>query len=171
MPESKIRPAVLELKPAGDPIYLVEESEPGPEQGSWRTYGRPKVDPISRNADGIALQGYVVVSYFENHPEKGRKQFSVERDGGEVAVQQFGASQAVPGSPGSLRAPVRRLLRLLCRGGYLATADARACEIDGSKLHRFYDEAVRAVWAQNQRQLVNRAEKGREELAGPPSLS
>src|ERR1041384_3257721 len=42
--ETGVRPAILNLKPAGDPIYLVEEPATGSDQDKWRTYQRPKAD-------------------------------------------------------------------------------------------------------------------------------
>ena len=77
----RVRPAILELKPPGDPIYLVEEPEPEADPDRWRTYRRPKVEQFSRDADGIALQGYDVVSYSGEHAEKGKKEFSTEYGG------------------------------------------------------------------------------------------
>src|SRR5882724_11377005 len=50
-----VRPARLEIKQPGNPIYLVEETEWDGDQ--WRTYRRPKVDAISKNSDGVAVQG------------------------------------------------------------------------------------------------------------------
>src|SRR5258708_7971940 len=60
---TSVRLARLEIRPSGDPIYVVEESEwDGVE---WRTFRVPKVDPVSKNSDGVAVQGYDVISYRE----------------------------------------------------------------------------------------------------------
>src|SRR5262249_1811675 len=70
------RPAVLNLKPAGDPIYLVEDPRGESGKDKWRTYQLPNVGRFSRNGDGVAIQGYDVVSYQERRAEKGAKEFS-----------------------------------------------------------------------------------------------
>ena len=69
----------LEIKPPSDPIYIVEEREWDGDE--WRTYRLPKVDAFSRDAGNVAIQSYDPISYFENLPEKGKKEFSVEHGG------------------------------------------------------------------------------------------
>src|SRR5262245_46322403 len=79
--EPGVRPAVLNLKPAGDPISLVEDPAAGSDKDKWRTYQRPKVERFSRDGEGIAIHGYDVVSYQEHHAEKGVKDFSADYGG------------------------------------------------------------------------------------------
>lgn len=158
-PESKVRPAVLNLKPASDPIYLVEDSEPGPEEGQWRTFRRPKVDPVSRNAEGIALQGYDVISYFEKHPDRGRKEFSVEREGVTWLFSSSEHRRLFLEDPDRFVPQYGGFCAYSVAKGYPATADALAYEVDGSKLYLFYDKAVQTVWREDQRRLVVRAER------------
>src|SRR5262249_34320238 len=42
--QGQVRPAILILKPSGDPIYLAEEDTVDAGRDLWRTYQRPKVD-------------------------------------------------------------------------------------------------------------------------------
>src|SRR5207249_4670266 len=79
--QRKVRPAILDLKPPGDPIYLVEEQARDTEKEQWQTYRRPKVDRFTRDGEGVALQGYDVVSYFDERAEKGNKKLSFEYGG------------------------------------------------------------------------------------------
>ena len=143
-----VRPAILQLKPAGDPIYLVEE--PGQDQAAqWRTYQRPKVEQFSRNGEGVALQGYDVISYLERHPSKGNKKF-VEKYGG---VDWYFANEEhqnlfaqdpkryVPKFGGFCAYSVSR--------GYAATANPEAYSIDDGNLFLFFNGAVKHVWDQN----------------------
>ena len=80
-PEGRVRLAILNLRPAGDPIYLSEEPAVESNLDKWRTYQRPKVDRFSKDGEGVAIQGYDVVSYLEKRAEKGRKEFSAEYGG------------------------------------------------------------------------------------------
>src|SRR5215510_7217264 len=41
--EPGVRPAILNLKPAGDPIYLVEDPASRSGKDKWRTYEGPNV--------------------------------------------------------------------------------------------------------------------------------
>ncbi|MCC6858377.1 MAG: hypothetical protein IT158_07445 [Bryobacterales bacterium] len=158
-PEPGIRPAILDLKPPGDPIYLVEEPESDAFRDQWRTYRRPKVDPFSRDGDGIALQGYDVVSYFGGYAGKGRKEFAVEYAGTAwwfVAAEnrdQFAQApdRYLPAYGGFCAYSVGK--------GYPATADPRVFTIDSGKLYLFFDKAVRAVWEQNRRGFVAKADR------------
>jgi len=149
-----VRPAILVLKPAGDPIYISEESP-----DNWRTYQRPKVDAFSRNGEGIAIQGYDVVSYLENRPELGSANFSADYGG----VQWRFASQEhrmeFLKDPSSYVPQYGGFCAYSIGRGYPATADPRAfASVDG-KLYLFFDKAVRTVWEQERQRLVAAADR------------
>ena len=140
-------PHRLEIKPSGDPIYIVEEREW--DGGQWLTYRRPKVDPFSKDADGVALKGYDVISYFEKHDEKGSKVHSASFGG---VTWWFASAEHrrtfvidparfVPEYGGFCAYSVGR--------GAAATADPRVYSVTGGKLYLFYDPAVKAVWEQS----------------------
>ena len=140
-------PHRLEIKPSGDPIYIVEEREW--DGGQWLTYRRPKVDPFSKDADGVALKGYDVISYFEKHDEKGSKVHSASFGG---VTWWFASAEHrrtfvidparfVPEYGGFCAYSVGR--------GAAATADPRVYSVTGGKLYLFYDPAVKVVWEQS----------------------
>lgn len=145
---SPIRPAILNLKPAGDPIYL--EEEPGQDaDAKWRTYKRPKVDLFSRDGNGAALQGYDVVSYQEAKPVMGTQDIASEFGG---VVWRFATEEHrsmfeqdpqryVPQFGGFCAYSVSK--------GYAATANPRVYSIEGGKLTLFFDGAVKTVWEQD----------------------
>ena len=150
-------PRRLEIKPSGDPIYLVEESEWNGDQ--WRTYRRPKVDPFSKDADGVALKGYDVISYLEKRDEKGSKVNSASFGGvtwwfaSAEHRRMFVADPArfVPEYGGFCAYSVGR--------GAAATADPRVYSAIGGKLYLFFDPAVKAVWEQEQSSSTANADR------------
>jgi YHS domain-containing protein len=165
--ESGVRPAILQLQPPGDPIYLVEEPAGVTDLDKWRTHQRPKVDRFSRDGAGAALQGYDVISYLERHAEKGNKEFSVEY--GEVRWQFASAEHRdqfrrdpehfVPEYGGFCAYSVGR--------GYPATADPRVYTVVDGKLYVFFDKAVQMVWEQDRRRLLLSAERYWPQLQRP----
>lgn len=158
-PQSGVRPAILQLKPAGDPLHWVEEPSTDLERDKWRTYQRPKVDRFSRNGEGVAIQGYDVVSYLEKRAEKGRKDFSFEY--GDV-IWHFTTAEHrdqfrqdperyLPAYGGFCSYSVGR--------GFPATADPRAFSVEGQQLYLFFDKAVQAVWEQDRGRLIAAADR------------
>jgi YHS domain-containing protein len=157
-PEGKgveqVRPAILNLKPAGDPIYLVDEQGQDTTQQQWRTYRRPKVDRFSKDGDGIALQGYDLLSYLEKRPEKGKREFSAEH--GDVTwlfasedhrtTFRRDPERYLPAYGGFCAYSVGR--------GYPATADPRVYSLERGKLYLFFDRAVQTVWEQDQGSIL-----------------
>ena len=155
--EEPIRPAILKLKPAGDPIYFSEDKEQGAD-GEWLTRRRPKVEKFSKDGQGVAMQGYDVISYLENRPVKGTNEFRFEYGGvvwyfskeenrnifkqdAEKFVPQFGGFCAYAMSKGSA-----------------ATATPRAYVMEGGKLFLFFDAASKTMWEQDKSAAV-RAER------------
>ena len=155
--EQPIRPAILKLRPAGDPIYFTEDKEQGAD-GEWLTRRRPKVEKFSKDGQGVAIQGYDVISYLENRPVKGTNEFRFEYGGvvwyfskeenrnifkqdAEKFVPQFGGFCAYAVSKGSA-----------------ATANPRAYVMEGGKLFLFFDAASKTMWEQDKSAAV-RAER------------
>ena len=158
-PQGMVRPAILNLKPAGDPIYLEGELAPDPDRDQWRTYQRPKVDRISKNGEGFGLQGYDVVSYLENRAGKGRGEFAVEFGG---AVWLFATSEhrdLFEKDPARFLPQYGGFCAYSVGRGYPATADPRAFAIENGKLYLFFDKAVQAVWEQDRRRLIAAADR------------
>ena len=139
-------PRRLEIKPSGDPIYIVEENEW--DGGQWLTYRRPKVDLFSKDASGIALKGYDVISYLEKRDEKGSKAYAVPFGGvtwwfaSEEHRRVFAVEPArfVPEYGGFCAYSVGK--------GTAASADPRVYAVIGGKLYLFFDPAAKAVWEQ-----------------------
>jgi YHS domain-containing protein len=154
----RVRPAILDLKPPGDPIYLVQEPEPEADHDRWRTYARPKVEPFSRDGDGVAVQGYDVVSYLDDEAEKGRKEFSAEYGGTMWWFATAEHRDLFTRDPERYLPVYGGFCAYSVGKGYPATADPRVFTIDGGKLYLFFDRAVRAVWDQDRTRLVGKAD-------------
>jgi YHS domain-containing protein len=154
-----VRPAILKLKPAGDPISFVEESAPDPDSDKWRTYQRPKVDKLSRNGDGVAIHGYDVVSYFERRAESGRKEFSAEYGGIDWYFTSADHRDAFRQDPDRFLPQYGGFCAYSVGRGYPATADPRAFLVKDRKLYLFFDQAVRTVWEQDERHLIVSADR------------
>lgn len=154
-----VRPAILNLKPAGDPIYLVEEPAVESERDKWRTYQRPKVDRFSKDGDGVAIQGYDVLSYLEKRAEKGRKEFSLEYGGIKWYFANSDHRDQFRQDPESFLPEYGGFCAYSVGRGYPATADPHAFSVEGHKLYLFFDRAVQTVWEQDQRHLVTSADR------------
>jgi len=157
--EPGVRPAILNLKPAGDPIYLVEELPAESETGKWRTYQRPKVEIFSKNGEGITIQGYDVVSYQEKRAEKGRKEFSVDYGGVSWYFATGDHRDQFRQSPERFLPEYGGFCAYSVGRGYPATADPRAFALEDRKLYLFFDKAVQTVWEQDQHHLVTAANR------------
>jgi len=158
-PEGAVRPAILNLRPAGDPIYLEDEPPQEFERDRWRTYQRPKVDGISKNGEGFALQGYDVVSYLEDRAEKGRRDFAVESGGGTWLFASAEHRDQFAKDPARFLPQYGGFCAYSVGRGYPATADPRAFAIVNGKLYVFFDKAVQAVWEQDRRRLIAAADR------------
>jgi YHS domain-containing protein len=153
---SAVKPSRLEIKPSSDPIYVVQESRW--DGNHWQTFQAPKVDQYSRNGDGIAIQGYDVMSYLEKRAEKGKEQLQTEFGGvlwrfaSEDHKRQFLLDPArfVPAYGGFCAYSIGR--------GYPATADPEAFAVHRGRVYLFFDPAVRAVWEQDLDQWISKAD-------------
>jgi YHS domain-containing protein len=153
--EHAVRPAILVLKPAGDPIYVEEDSK----AGDWSTYRRPRVEPFSRDGHGNALQGYDVVSYFEQHAEKGLKEYSLEYAGFTWSFHTAEHRNKFRQDPEQFLPQYGGFCAYSVGRGYPATADPTSFAIVGGKLYLFFDKAVRFVWEQDLRSLIAGADR------------
>jgi YHS domain-containing protein len=154
-----VRPAILSLKPVGDPIYLVEEPAVESDRDKWRTYQRPKVDRVSKDGEGVAIQGYDVLSYFEKRAEKGREEFSVEYGGINWYFASSDHRDQFRQDPERFLPEYGGFCAYSVGRGYPATADPRVYIVEGRKLYLFFDRAVQTVWAQDQRHLITSANR------------
>src|SRR5258705_4854057 len=157
--EPAVRPAILNLKPAGDPIYLVDELPAESERDKSRTYQRPKVEMYSKNGEGIAIQGYDVVSYQEKRAEKGRKEFSVDYGGVSWYFATGDHRDQFRQNPERFLPEYGGFCAYSVGRGYPATADPRAFALEDRKLYLFFDKAVQTVWEQDQHRLVTAADR------------
>jgi hypothetical protein len=162
--EPGVRAAILNLKPAGDPIYLVEDPATGSDKDKWRTYQRPKVDRFSRNGEGVAIQGYDVVSYQEHRVEKGTKDFSADYGGLSWHFATADHRTLFLQDPQSFVPEYGGFCAYSVARGYPATADPRAYVVQDRKLYLFFDKVVQAVWEQDQRHFVSAADRYWPEL-------
>src|SRR3954447_5354761 len=158
-PAPGVRPAILELKPPGDPIHLVEEPAIESDRDRWRTYQRPKVDRFSRDGEGVALQGYDVLSYLEKRAEKGQKELSVDYGGLQWYFATADHLDQFRRHPESFLPEYGGFCAYSVGRGYPATADPRAFVVDGNKLYLFFDQAVQTVWEQDRQHLVASADQ------------
>jgi hypothetical protein len=147
--ESGVRPAILQLKPAGDPIHLVEQPGP-PAADGWKTYRVPKVDAISRDGDGVALQGYDVLSYLANRAEKGIKDFAFEHGGVKWLFVSADNRDAFAKDPERYLPEYGGFCAYSVSKGYPVTANPRVSTIRSGKLYLFFDSAARLVWEQDE---------------------
>ncbi|MEZ5403374.1 MAG: YHS domain-containing (seleno)protein [Bryobacteraceae bacterium] len=155
---NEVRPAILELRPAADPIYF-DESREHDANGEWRTYRVPKVDAVSRDGDGVALGGYDAVAYLGGRAERGSRRFETTLDG---LRWQF-VSEENRGL--FLRNPARYIPEFggFCTysvgKGFPAQANPRVFVLEGGSVYLFFDEAARAAWEQDRAAMLNRAAK------------
>jgi len=150
--EPRVRRAILELKPAGDPIYLDEEV-----QDDWRTYSVPKVEAFSRDGEGVGLQGYDVVSYTEEHAEKGKKGFPAAYGGVTWYFASGEHRDLFVKDPGRFLPAYGGFCAYSIAKGYPVTADPRTFVMEGGTLYLFFDKAVQALWEQDRNRLVSEA--------------
>ena len=162
--EPGVRPAILNLKPAGDPIYLVDELPAEPERDKSRTYQRPKVEIFSKNGEGIAIQGFDVVSYQEKRAEKGRKEFSADYGGVSWYFATGDHRDQFRQNPERFLPEYGGFCAYSVGRGYPATADPRAFALEDRKLYLFFDKAVQTVWEQDQHRLVTAANRSWPQL-------
>lgn len=153
---SKVRQARLELKPPGDPIYLVDEV--GTAEEDWRTYRRPKVAKVSKDGNGIAIQGYDVISYEDGTAVKGKAQFTAEY--GETTWWFASAEHRdrFLADPGRFVPAYGGFCAYSIGAGYPATANPNIFALHDGQLYFFYDKAARAVWEQDQLRLIKKAD-------------
>ncbi len=157
--ETPVRPAILTLKPAGDPIYLETEPAPGVDRDKWRTYQRPKVERFSKDGEGIAIRGYDLISYQEGHAETGRKEFTHEYEGVEWRFTSAEHRNLFRQDPQRYLPEYGGFCAYSLGRGYPATADPKMFEVDGARLYLFFDQAARFVWKQDRLRSIAAADK------------
>lgn len=153
-----VRPAILKLKPAGDPILPEEVPAPGVDAENWKTYRRPRVHSVSRDGNGLAIHGYDVVSLHERNPARGAKQFAHEYKGVIWLFSTAAHLAEFKQSPDRYVPEYGGFCAYSIANGYPATADPRHFTVEGGKLYLFYDGAVQSVWSQDRRSMVTKAE-------------
>lgn len=157
-PEPATRSSKLDLLPAGDPIYLGDEKPASP-LDQWRTYSPARVDSVSRDGQGVALQGFDVISYLDQHAEPGQKTYAFDykgltwlfANGEHLRLFSRQPEQYIPEYGGFCAYSIGR--------GYPATADPKIFTLEGGKLYFFFDRAARSVWQQDQRNMVAAADR------------
>lgn len=153
----KVRLAILDLKPSSDPIYLEETTGADRTPDDWRTYRRPKVDPISRNGEGIALQGFDVVAYHSGEAKPGVSAITAEHEG----VMWFFATEEnrelFLNNPDQYLPEFGGFCAYAIGRGYPVTADPAVFVVDSGKLYLFFDGTVKSVWQQSQRDMLPKA--------------
>lgn len=157
-----VRPAILKLKPPSDPIYL--EEAPAPEgatdRDKWRTYQRPKVDAISRDGMGAALQGYDVLSYLEDGlAVQGSEKFTAEYGGVTWRFTTAEHRDRFRANPQAYQPEYGGFCAYSVGRGYPATADPKSFKVQDGKLYLFFNRAAQTVWEQDQRQLSAAADR------------
>ncbi|MBC7925597.1 MAG: hypothetical protein H7039_08065 [Bryobacteraceae bacterium] len=151
-----VRPGMLILKPSGDPIYIVEEVESEADQ--WRTYRRPKVDRLSKTADGVAIQGYDVLSYLEKRAEKGSKSFSAEHLGVTWWFTSAEHRNVFVSNPAQFVPEYGGFCAYSIGKGFPATADPEAYSLQSGKLYLFFNRTTQKVWEQDQQTMTRKGD-------------
>lgn len=100
-----------------------------------------------------------MVSYFEDHPKKGRKEFGVEHGGVTWWFSSAEHRKLFVDNPDRFLPQYGGFCAYSVAQGYPATADPGAYKVDGGKLFLYFDKAVQTVWEQDQYHLVGRADK------------
>lgn len=155
----KVRPAILNLRPPGDPIYVVEEQEQDPTHDELRTYRRPKVERFSKDGEDVALKGYDVVSYLEKRAEKGKREFSLEYGSVTWLFTTMEHRNLFITDPDRYLPEYGGFCAYSVSKGYPATADPRAYSFEGGKLYLFFDKAVQNVWEQDRSGSLVKADR------------
>jgi hypothetical protein len=114
-----------------------------------RTYQRRKVDAVSHDREGIAIQGYDVLSYLDRKPAKGRKEYSTEHGGAVWLFATADNRDAFRRDPGRYLPQYGGFCAYSVSVGSPAHADPRVFAVSGGKLFLFFDSAVRLVWEQD----------------------
>ena len=144
-----IRPAILRLEPAADPIHIVEESGDGA-----RIHRRAVVDSVSKDAEGIALGGYDPVSYFNRRPESGKKEIATEYLGATWRFSDATNQAAFTKEPEAYAPQYGGFCAYATGKGYPATADPLAWSLQDGKLYLFFNKIARDVWEQDRPALT-----------------
>ena len=147
----------LDIRPSGDPIYVVEEKQWDGDQ--WRTYRRPKVERFSRDSAGVAVQGYDVVSYFDNQVEKGSGELAVDHGGVKWLFTTAEHRRRFLATPERFLPEYGAFCAYSVGRGFPAAADPKVYAVYEGKLYFFFDPAVKAVWEQQQREAVEKADR------------
>jgi YHS domain-containing protein len=148
-------------EPLGVPLRLVSPGalpprrpEPGP---AVRTHQKRKVDPIDHDREGLALEGYDVVSYLDRKPGKGRKEFSADYGGLTWVFATAANRDEFRRDPERLLPQYGGFCAYSVSIGSPAHADPRIFEIADRKLYLFFDPAVRSVWQQEREHAIAEA--------------
>ena len=152
-----LTPRRLEIKPSGDPISIVEEREWTGDE--WRTYRRPKVEPFSRDVDGVALKGYDVISYLEKTDEKGSTVHSASFGGVTWWFASAEHRRIFIADPARFVPEYGGFCAYSVGRGAAATANPRVYSVTEGKLYLFFDVAVKTVWEQEQSGSIANAER------------
>jgi YHS domain-containing protein len=157
---------VTAQEPLGAPLLLVspgslpqrQAGRTSPPAGpAERTYQRRKVDPVSHDRDGIAIQGYDAVAYLNGNPGKGRKEYSAEYAG---ALWLFATPEnrdAFRRAPDLYAPQYGGFCAFSLSIGSPAHADPRVFIVVDRKLYLFFDTAVRLVWEQDRGRTIMEA--------------
>ena len=152
-----VRPLRRDIKPSGDPIYIVEEREWDGDQ--WRTYRRPKVDPFSRDSDGVAIKGYDVLSFVDKAPEKGTKLHASDYGGVTWWFTTEEHRRVFAAAPESFLPEYGGFCAYSVGRGVAASADPLVYAMIGGKLYLFFDPAAKTVWEQERSGSLTNADR------------
>lgn len=158
---SGVRPAILKLKPPGDPIYLEEApANEGMDRDKWRTYQLPKVGAISHDGMGVALQGYDILSYLEDGlAQPGSEKFTAEHGGVTWRFTTAEHRDRFRANPQAYQPEYGGFCAYSVGRGYPATADPKSFKVQDGKLYLFFNRAAQLIWEQDQKQLSATADR------------
>jgi hypothetical protein len=108
------------------------------------------VEPVNRDAAGVALRGYDAVAFFrEGAAAEGSAEFAHEWNGARWLFKSAENRDAFAREPEAFAPQYGGYCSYAVAHGYTADADPRAWKIIGGKLYLNYNEEVRRLWEQD----------------------
>ena len=108
------------------------------------------VEPVNKDAAGLALRGYDAVAYFrEGAPAEGRAEFAHEWNGARWLFKSAENRDAFAREPEAYAPQYGGYCSYAVAHGYTADADPQAWKIVGGRLYLNYNVEVRGLWEQD----------------------
>ncbi|HWP42053.1 MAG TPA: YHS domain-containing (seleno)protein [Blastocatellia bacterium] len=119
-----------------------------------------KVDPINKSSDGLALNGYDAVAYFEaRRAVRGAEEFSHEYEGARWLFTTEANRDLFANDPQKYAPQYGGYCSWAVGHGYTAPGDPEAWKIVDGKLYLNYNQEVREMWEKQIPALIVEGDK------------